>query len=678
MTEHTSDSLKQIGAQWIARLRQSEIREEQWVKDAKAAENAYLAGQADDDGQSPEWNILHSNVETIVPSIYNSTPAPDIRPRASKQDQLTKDVADVFERAIATQIDDNRLDREMELLAQDAFVAGRGVVRVKFDADVEDIVEEYDDGSEEITGQRVVNERLIFENVAWRDYREGPAKRWSEMPWVAFRHFISEAELNKIKDEEMWAAQQDSDRADPEGEEKDVDVWEIWCRNTGRVYFVVDKTGMVASMEDDPMGLPEFFPMAEPVQPIMPTGGRIPVCPYSIYKKQAEELNQVSRRIKAITSGLKVRGGIASSAEAVQDIARAGDNELIPIADVEGLVATGGISNAIVWWPIDAAVAVLRELYVAREQIKASIYEITGISDIIRGNGAASETATAQQIKTEWGSLRIKKSQRLVERQVRDLFVISADIMSRHFSPQSLLLQSGVQSTPELMQALASGLDHYRIDVESDSTVRADTSKRRGEMARFLEGTAQFFSVMAPLAAEAPESAGVIAEIYGSFAQQFSLGKSAEDSIGELVEMARQKAQQPQAEPGDQAAQMEAKIKQADMQLRQQELLQNGKLEAEKLRLEGQRLQLERVKAASEMQGVMPPEMAALAASGGVENMMAPIIGQLQQANAMQNEALAQIVERMGARDEMIVRALQAPERVIRDGMSVGVEMVGQ
>jgi hypothetical protein len=45
------------------------------------------------------------------------------------------------------------------------------------------------------------------------------------------------------------------------------------------------------------------------------------------------------------------------------------------------------------------------------------IYEVTGISDIVRGQGNAQETATAQEIKSQWGSLRIRKLQKQIERE---------------------------------------------------------------------------------------------------------------------------------------------------------------------------------------------------------------------------------------------------------------------
>jgi hypothetical protein len=43
------------------------------------------------------------------------------------------------------------------------------------------------------------------------------------------------------------------------------------------------------------------------------------------------------------------------------------------------------------------------ELYKARDIVKKEIYEITGFSDIVRGQSKASETLGAQQIKAGLG-----------------------------------------------------------------------------------------------------------------------------------------------------------------------------------------------------------------------------------------------------------------------------------
>jgi hypothetical protein len=275
-------------------------------------------------------------------------------------------------------------------------------------------------------------------------------------------------------------------------------------------------------------------------------------------------------------------------------LADADDGEIVSMADMENVLAMGGLDKAITWWPIDRIIQVIRELTMQREQTKAAIYEITGISDIIRGQGAASETATAQQIKTQWGSLRIKKMQRMIERQVRELFVLTTEIIAQHFSPQTLQKLAGMQIPDEAKQFLQKPLDHYRIDVESDSTVRADLVKGRQEMSEFLVGTGTFFNTMAPVVAQAPQAAGPIVEMYASFARQFNLGKQAEDALDQFAEMAKQAAANPPPNPQAEAAKMEmeakakseerkfelemqklgldVQLKQADLQLKERQL----------------------------------------------------------------------------------------------------------
>lgn len=553
---YTRADLEKLGQKWLARIAAAEKREEAWMKDATKAESIYLAGQCDDEegGQEPEFNILHSNVETIVPSIYNSAGKPDIRPRHNNPDPLIKLVSDVFERSILAMVDDSRMDAEVEASAQDVFVAGRGVVRVKFDADV---IEQMDPMGFPVPV--VTNERVEYEVVSWRDFRMGPAKRWKDVQWVAFKHCLTHEDLERLEDEGLKDLQPDPENAVKS--EDDVTVWEIWCKDTGRVYFIAADNQKVLNIKEDPLKLPKFFPCAQPVQPITPTGKLTPVCPFRIYETLADELDIITERIRGLTDVLKAKGAMAGSGEALDELATADDGEIVMLADMENIMAQGGLDKAIMWWPIDRIIQVIRELNVQREQTKQAIYEITGISDIIRGQGAASETATAQQIKTQWGSLRIKKMQRLIERQVRELFVLTTELISLHFSPQTLQKLSGLQIPPEAMQLLQKPLDHYRIDVESNSTVAADLQAGRQEMAEFLNGTGSYFAAMAPIAQQSPEAMEPIAEIYASFSRQFNLGKQAEDALDRLVVLAKKIAQNPPPNPQAEAMKAEAEAR---------------------------------------------------------------------------------------------------------------------
>lgn len=602
--------LLRLGNKWLERIRAAEKREEDWMKDAEAAEKAYSCDHnSKGEGKLYDFNILHSNVETIVPAIFNSTPVADVRsrntlpevqmpdppqpqqgqqpdPRAVQQFQAqaqaaqeaqaqakaVKDFGTMIERAITVQIDDNKLDTEVESAAQDSFLSGRGIVRVRLHVD--------DDGG---------NERLSYEAVSWRDYRRGPAKRWEDRPWEAYRHSMPREELERFGDPELIQTQTDPAKAiKADDDEDDIVVWEIWCKEPDRyVKFVRESDGMIIKKEPDPLGLTGFFPIANPVQPISLTGKLMPVCPFTVYKKLADELDLCTKRINAIMKGLKVRGGIAGDAADIEALAQADDNQLIVLKGLEGLAQTKGLEGAIMWWPVEKAIVVLKELYVQREQIKQSIYELTGISDIVRGASNAGETATAQQIKTQWGSLRIQKMQRLIQRLVRDLFIISAEIITTKFSPQTLQVMTGIEITPMIQTLMQQKiLAYYRVDVESDSTVKADTSRIKGEMSEFMGGTGQYFSVMAPLVQTDPAMAKPVAQIYAAFARNWNLGKQAEDALEDLTNMAEQAGKKPKPNPEAEKLKGEMQLKQAQMQMDGQKMQAEMQMKRDALQAE--------------------------------------------------------------------------------------------
>lgn len=684
---YTREDLDKLGAKWLERIAAADKREEKWIESAEAAEKAFLAGCDDSEtGEIPEFNIVHSNVETIVPSIYNSAGKPDIRPRHNNRDPVAKVVADIYERAILALIDDSRMDAEVEQCAQDVFVAGRGVVRVKFDADVTDM--------------GVQNERVEYEVVSWRDFRMGPASRWKEVPWVAFKHCIAHEVLEKIEDPELAKIQADPETKAEEGKD-DVHIWEIWCKETGNVYFIVDETHKVLSIKPDPLKLSGFFPCATPVQPITATGKMTPVCPYEVYKTLAEELDEITRRIRGLTQVLKAKGAIAGDNGDLEQLADAEDGDIVPLSDMENIMAQGGLEKAIMWWPIDRIIQVIRELNVQREQTKQAIYEITGISDIIRGQGAASETATAQQIKTQWGSLRIKKMQRMIERLVRELFVKTAELISLHFSPQTLQKLSGVEIPQEALPLIQQPLDHYRIDVESNSTIQADLERGREEMSAFLQGTGAYFAAMAPIVQSSPKAGEPVAEIYGSFAKQFNLGKTAEDALDKLVEMAKEMAANPPPNPDAQRMEAEMQAKQADMQmkvqekqaefgLKQQEMQQNGQISQAELALKERELALkEREIALQEaqiavesmrVQGENAAKQGELAGQAG--ELVTVLAAPLQQALAPLMQMVMASTEKQAADTQQMMQAIaamaaamSAPKEIVRDetGRAMGV-----
>ncbi|QSY90354.1 hypothetical protein [Rhizobium bangladeshense] len=621
--------LREEGQRWIEKIKAAEKLEKDWLDDAARAVRAYTNEEkAENDekalGSRYDFNILFANVETIVPAVINSPPVPDIRRRFNDPDPAARIVADIMERAISVQIDDSRLQVEMEAGAQDSFLAGRGVVRLKFksdilggeptDQDIRDADDEADDGADngrtsEAIGatmfneapdqvadgmggngapsvERVENERICFEAVSWKDYRHGKAKRWEDRPWDAFRFVIAKEDEEESFDADMIRSQfDDSEQNAWSKSDSDICGWEIWCKKTRKVKFVSDD-GIIMKVIDDPLGLKGFFPIPTPMQPIELTGRLKPVNPFSIYRKLADQLDTITKRIDVLTKAMKVRGWYAGETADLKSVLALEDNEFAPIDNGElWSKSQGGIAAAIAFWPVENFIAVLRELYADREQTKQAIYEITGISDIVRGASSASETATAQNIKSQWGSLRIQKMQRMMERCARDLFVMMSEIIPKLFSLKTLEEMTGIPllpaptDTPEQRELKANVVallrrplaSYYRIDVESDSTIRADLTRQKQEVSQFLQGASAYFAAVAPLVQQGALPADAAVEIFASTSRMFNLGKSVEDTLEKMVTDARTKAeqarQQPQSqEPSPEQAEMALKAKAAQQE----------------------------------------------------------------------------------------------------------------
>ncbi len=596
---------------WLKAIEAASDEEKTWRATAQDAVNIYRA--EDEQHAQTHFNILHSNVETIIPAIYNSTPSPDIRRRFNDPGQAAKDVADILERGISHSLDAYDFDSGMRSVLWDAYVTGRGVSRVRYvpylqpggdpsqATESEPAEAPATEGMEPAEpGEVVAYEEVRCEYVNWRHFRRGPGYTWDDVPWIAFEHFLTREQLRDLapavaEDIQLDCSVETEDPDKGEQPKSDIEgrarVWEIWDKEQGKVLFIAPSyTQDAIREEDDPLELDGFFPIPRPLIPLVTPGKLVPMCPYEAYKDLAEELNEITRRIQNIVKALRVKGFYATSAQELEAITLAGDNELVPLQGLEAFIQGIGLDKMIAWWPIEPAVKALAQLYQQREQVKETIYEVTGLSDILRGSTQASETATAQQIKSQWGSLRIQRMQADVARYARDLFRMKAEIIAKRFAPQTIALMTGVQLTPESEALLRSDvLRSYKIDIESDSTIRADLTRNQQNMSEFVMGTANYIAAVAPAIESGIIPPDLAVEIYTSFSRNFKLGKQVEDALDRAAQSAREQAQQPQQQKPD-PKMIEAQQK---AELAQQQMQMQAQMEAQKLQLEQQKAQAE-------------------------------------------------------------------------------------
>ena len=273
------------------------------------------------------------------------------------------------------------------------------------------------------------------------------------------------------------------------------------------------------------------------------------------------------------------------------DVKDAEDGVLVASEGAHAWAAAGGLEKAIWLWPIDKLITVLRELLVQRDQVKQVIFELTGVADIMRGASNPNETLGAQQIKAQFGTLRLSPRQNEIQRFARDLMRIQAEIMSEHFTPEMLMMtsnmplptteqaqiaaQSGQQidgpTIDQVMELLTSDiLRAFRVDIETDSTIQADLGFMQQNMARFVEGLGSFMGAIGPAVESGAIPQDVAVDLLTGFARSFKLGKQAEDALDRLGQQAEQKRNAPQQEQGPSEAEIAAQAEQQKAQLDQQ------------------------------------------------------------------------------------------------------------
>lgn len=641
---------------WLGRIAAQRKAEKSFLKEGREITKIYEDGKAGvDQGATTEqcvpFNILYSNTETLAPALYNNLPRPVVQRRFKDDDPVGKAASDVVKRVLEYLLDSNDheysdFDSMMRSTVLEGLLPGRGVSRYKYDAKVQTDAEG--------KPAEISYETVCVEEVSWNNVVFGYAKRWVQVPWIAFEHFMSAEEVKEtfgkdLSGEELrlfpypvTAGTEDSaserEPDDPQKMHKDgtgvqlAHVWEIWDKVAKKQIFIAEGWGNVIRETDDPLQLSGFFPIPQPLTFLKKISCLTPTPLYKMYQEQAEELNIVTVRITKITKALKVRGFYDQTIGEIAELLKQEDNILMPATNVAALVQGQSLDRAIWLMPIQDLVGVLQQLVAQRNQIKQVIYEITGISDILRGASVASETATAQDIKNQWGTLRLKKAQKEVQRYVRDSLRIMAEIAVTKLQPTTIeqmtglkypsaaekqqvqaamqQMQTAQQPPPPEMQEMLSkptwedilGLlqndlqRNYRIDIETNSTVDADATEDKQDVAEVMNAIAQFMNGVQPMLESGYMSFDVAKSLLLATIRRFRFGTDIEDQIKQM------EAPPPKDENGAEQAKMEMEkqkhdaemqTKQADMAAKQAQAQQQAELEAERMQAEREKMQME-------------------------------------------------------------------------------------
>jgi hypothetical protein len=615
------------GKDYIYWKREVERAEKHFKEFWSKADKLYklYAKQTDTSDGKRKFAMLWANTEVLKPSIYARPPIPQVSRRYRDKDPVGRLAAELLERASSFEFERMNLDSTLRAIRDDLLLPGRGAAWMRYEADIE----AGPDGMEAVSGHKV-----ICDYVHYRQFLHDPVRRWEEVSWVGKITYMTDAE-GKERFGEAWKGVELDNKADSTADNDSLKdpalinaqmakatVYEIWSKPDKKVFFLAKGGKDLLATEDPFIDFEGFFPCPKPVFSTLTNNSMIPTPDYKYYQDQAEEIDALTDRIDKLTDSLKLVGFYPAGAEGdvssalERALSPATQNQMIPIASWAAFGERGG-GNAIVWLPIREVGETIKACVELRNQLVQDTYQITGISDILRGATEASETATAQSIKAQWGSVRIRDRQQEMVRMARDITRMACEIIAEQFDPEYVMKMANMempqpppmQAVPppqptgdpqqdqqaqqqfqqqmmqqqQAMQAAQAEAQKYqeafailkddrlrgfRIDIETDSTIQPDEDAEKQRRTEFVTAIGSLLQQAVPLVQQVPELSGLVAETLLFTARGFRAGRQLEDQIEQSMNAVQERitqmmSQQPQ-DPN--AAINEAKAAQMKME----------------------------------------------------------------------------------------------------------------
>ena len=720
--------------------------------------------------ETAKFNILWSNVQTLIPAVYAKLPKAVAQRRFGDNDPVGRVAGSLIERALDFEIEHYPDFRStMKHAVEDRFLGGRGVAWVRYEPHVrqldmpedglqvtEDVENEAaegqtpegapnPEGQDYTAGETEPQEEIEYEcaptdYVHWKDFGHSVARTWEEVTCVWRWVYMTKEALTERFGAKMAksipldsGAETLATYGQSNKERTRAKICELWDKESGKVYWLSKNCPNLIDERDDPLELDQFFPCARPLYSTTTSDSLIPVPDFVIYQDQANELDILSDRIDGLVKALRIRGVYDASQPALQRLLTEGDNNsLIPVDKWMAFSEKGGLKGSIDILPIDMLASALLNCYRAREDIKGQIYEITGISDIIRGQTLASETATAQQIKGQYAGLRLRSMQEEVALFASELIRLKAQVICTKFQPQTILLyaaagqmsQEDQQMIPQAIQLMQDNpLRNFRIEVDADSLVQIDEQQTKKDRVEFLTAFGGFMRESLPVGQQSPELVPMLVELIKFGIGGFKQAKPIEGVLDVALEQMKQKQAGPQEQKPDpemmkmqaqqqsdqmrvqadtQSAQakMQADMQmtqakaQADMQVEQMKMQHAAQLEQQKLQFEGQlkNMEMQAAKERTELEAATKIMVARIGANPGLDIPMIEaqqaasekVSAELGENVKMAIDHMAQMHENMANmhgetmnRIGGVMQTLAAPKRIVRgpDGKAVGVEV---
>lgn len=600
-----------------------------WHIQARRAVAAFLdnRGENQNNRRVPEYrvNLFNSNIKTLQATLFAKMPKVEADRRfLDPNDQVARVAGEIMTRLLQNDMNDpdDGLKPTLKGALEDRLVAGFGCGRMKYNMtettpDAPDEQAQPDPNAppqiDSTTGQPIPpappeSEQSVKADewcepvyTYWKDVLWSPCRVEGELTWKAFRAYFTKEKATERFGKEVAEAMSYSSKGPKLNEDKfneiksneaQAEVWEIWDAETRTVYWYNKGYDKFCDQQDDPLGLDGFYPDGSWMVSNTSTTKYLPKPDYEMAKTLYEEIDELESRIALLTGACKVVGVYDRQSKDIQRMLTEGvENQLIPVDNWAMFAERGGLKGMTDWLPIEQVVNALTVLSEQQASRVNQLYQVTGMSDIMRGQASSSgATATEQRIKAQYGSVRIQSIQDEFATFAQDLLNKKVQIIQRFYDPQRIVDLSNIMNTPDAQYAqqavaLIKNFKEFniRIAIKAESLAQVDYDQRQQERTAFLQAVSQFMGQAATMLEQKPEMAPFMMQLLKFGVTGFKASSEMEGILDQMIsamqQAEQQKAQQPpQPSPEQMKAQSDQQAQQADMAIAQQKAASDQQL----------------------------------------------------------------------------------------------------
>lgn len=599
-------------------------------------------------------NIFNANITTLQSMLYGRIPKVEVDRRFADQDDDVARVASVMlQRILNTDIEDAGEDYSTVLrhALQDKLLPGMGTARLRYDCEIKQ--EEIPPVMDPMTGMEMApgfTQEVVADcwcdtiYVHWRDVMWSPCRTYSEMRWRAYRSYMSRDELVKRFGEKVGKAiplsskgpLNPKDAADQKPVEEpwqQAEIWEIWDKSKKRIYWFCETYDKMLDDKEDILELEGFFPEPPPMMSNVTTSKYVAKADYMIAADLYNEINILQNRICMLTDACKLVGVYDKANDGIQRLINEGtENQLIPVDNWAAFAEKGGLKGVVDWLPIEEVAKVIQILQGQLDIRVNQLYQITGLSDILRGAAVQSGvSATEQSIKAKFASIRVQALQDEFARFASDMQRIKAEIIARHYPAEKIIEASNIMSTPdaELAQqavALIKNPDssRWKITIKPETLAMVDYAQLKMDRTEYINALAVFLQSAAPLVEMDSGAISPLLELLKWGLAGFKGSNEIEGVMDRAIKDFKAKAEQ-EAQGGG---------KQSPEQIKAQAEMQKAQMEMQKMQMEMQMKQMEHQGKMEQIQAQFQMKMTEMQEKHTLE--MAKIRAEMQQTQQEQ------------------------------------------